>query len=141
MVSVFAVDRTARAAARALGWNDHVSDDPGGPNDAVLWTAATLAWGLVEGATRGRGCPVDLVPLTDPPSEAEAAAILRAATPPADLAAVALAATLRLAPNPAQRRSESTSTDGGDSRRVEGAFEGFTLAEILVLNRYRRRVR
>lgn len=135
---MLAIDRTARAAARALGWVDQVSDDPGGPNDPILWTAATTVWGLIEGATRGRGCPVDLLPTTDPPTEEEQAAIRAAATPRPDLAAVALAATLRLAPNPAQRRSESTTGDTG--RRVDGSFDGFTLAERLVLNRYRRRV-
>ena len=83
---------------------------------------------------------MDLLPATDPPTEAELAAMVRAATPRADLAAVGLAVTLRLAPNPAQRASESTSSDG-HSRRVEGSFAGFTLAEQVVLNRYRRRVR
>lgn len=140
MASTLAIDRTARSARRALGWEgDQLSDGSGGPNDQLLWTAATTAWGLIEGVTRGRGCPVDLLPTTDPPSEAEAVAILRAATPPPDLAAVALTATMRLAPNPAQRRSESTTGDKG-GRRVEGAFDGFTLAEMLVLRRYRRRV-
>lgn len=135
MVSRLAVDRTARAANRALGWGGD-SDQ-----DVIVWTAAGAAWGLIEGVTRGRGCPVDLMATTTPPSAAEQAAIDKAATPPADLAAVALAATLRLAPNPAQRRSESTSSDGGTAHRVEGGFDGFTLAETMVLNRYRRRVR
>lgn len=139
MTTTLAIDQTARSAARALGWVDYVSDDPGGPNDPILWTAATTVWGLIEGVTRGRGCPVDLLPTTDPPTEEEEAAIRAAATPPADLAAVALSATMRLAPNPAQRRSESTTGDNS-GRRVEGSFEGFTLAERLVLNRYRRRV-
>jgi len=31
--------------------------------------------------------------------------------------------------------------DGGGSHRVEGSFDGFTLPETMVLNRYRRRVR
>jgi hypothetical protein len=135
VVSVRAVDMTARAAARALGWTGD------GHQDEVVWAAAFTAWGLVEGACRGRGCPVDLLPTSDPPTAEELAAIEAAATAPADLGAVALAATLRLAPNPAQRASESTTTEGVGSRRVEGSFAGFTLAETLVLNRYRRRVR
>lgn len=132
-MSRYAVDATARAAVRALGWEESA-------NEPVVWTAAGLAWGMVEGYTRGRGVPVDLMPTTFPPSEQEAIALHRAATPPADLAAVALAATLRLAPNPAQRVSESKATDSGGSHRVEGSFQGFTLAEQMVLNRYRRRV-
>lgn len=136
MVSVYAVDMTARAAVRALGWGEQAIDS--GPNDPVVWAAAATVWGLIEGHTRGRCCPVDLAPTTSPPTEAEAAAIRRAATPPRDMAAVALAATLRLAPNPGQRTSESSTGDEG-SRRVEGSFAGFTLAEQVVLNRYRRR--
>lgn len=143
MVSILAVDSTARAATRALGWGDAVSGGglEAGPNDPVVWTTAHTAWGLVEGVTRGRGCPVDLAPVTVPPTQEEAAAIARAATAPADLAAVALAATMRLAPNPAQRTSETTTTEGAGSHRVEGSFQGFTLAEMAVLNRYRRRFR
>jgi hypothetical protein len=139
VVSTFAVDQTARAAARALGWIGDAALPY--PDEAVLYASAGTVWGLIEGATRGRGCPVDLLPTSDPPTAEELAAIEAAATAPADLGAVALAATLRLAPNPAQRVSESTTTEGVGSRRVEGSFAGFTLAETLVLNRYRRRVR
>ncbi len=135
MVSVLAVDMTARTAARALGWTGDSEQDQ------IVWAAAFTAWGLIDGGCRGRGCPVDLAPTTDPPTEAELAAIRRAGTAPPDLAAVALTATLRLAPNPAQRTSESTTREGVDTRRVEGSFAGFTLAEQVVLNRYRRRVR
>ncbi len=139
MVSTSAVNRTVAAAARALGWEDF--DGLPDQNAPALTSAAQLAWGLVEGHTRGRGIPVDLVPAGDPPYSAEEVAAVEAATtPPADLAAVALAATLRLAPNPAQRRSESTTTDAG-SHRIEGGFEGFTLSEVVVLNRYRRRLK
>ncbi len=140
MVSTSAVNRTVVAAARALGWEDI---ETGGPdqNVPILRTAAELAWALVEGHTRGRGIPVDLVPAHEPPYTAEEVAAVEAATtPPADLAAVALAATLRLAPNPAQRRSESTTNDAG-SHRIEGGFDGFTVAEQVILRRYRRRVR
>lgn len=131
MASRAAVHSTAWQAQQALGY---AFDDP------ELYAAARIAWGLVEGYTRGRGCPVDLAPTSPTPTEADWAAVRTAATPPFDLGAVALAATLRLAPNPAQRRVEHTTT-GGDVRRVEGGFDGFTLAETLVLNRYRRRVR
>jgi hypothetical protein len=142
VVSRLAVDLTARAATRALGWGD--GDTPGGggidrgPNDAAVWTLAGTAWGLIEGHTRGRGCPVDLLPVGDEPTEAEVEAIHRAATPRHDVLAVAVAVTLRLAVNPAQRTSESKGSDG-DTHRVEGSFQGFTLTEQMVLNRYRRR--
>jgi len=132
VVSRHAVAQTVAAAQQALGWLFA---------DGDLTVAASTVWGLIEGVTRGRGCPVDLMPTTTTPTAAELAAIRTAATPPADLAAVAVAATLRLAPNPAQRVSESQTTADGASSRVEGSFVGFTLAEQLVLNRYRRRVR
>lgn len=131
MASRSAVAITARQAQLALGLP---FEDP------EILAAARVIWGLIEGFTRGRGCPVDLAPTSPTPSEAEWAAVRAAATPPVDLGAVALAATLRLAPNPAQHRVEHTTT-GGDVRRVEGGFDGFTLVEQLVLNRYRRRVR
>ena len=138
MASRLAVSRTAQAAVVALGWGEESLSS--GPNDPVVYTLAATAWGLIEGHTRGRGCPVDLLPTTDPPTESEAAAIAKAATPRPDLAAVALAVTLRLAPNPSQRRSEAVTRGDGEGRRVEGAFAGFTLAELKVLDRYRRRV-
>ncbi len=139
MVPPSCVNRSVAAAARALGWEDF--DGLPDQNAPAVRAAAELAWGLIEGYTRGRGIPVNLVPAHEPPYTAEEVAAVEAATaPPADLAAVALAATLRLVPNPAQRRSESTTTDAG-SHRIEGGFDGFTLAETLVLNRYRRRAR
>lgn len=136
---MLAVDRTARSALRALGWGDDGVNPVNG--DPQVWVAAVTVWGLIEGATRGRGVPVDLMPTTDPPTPQEAEAIARAATPPADLAAVALAATMRLAVNPAQRTSETTTSPETGTHRVEGSFLGFTLAEQLVLHRHRRRVR
>ena len=131
-VSRAAVVRTIAKAKEALGW-----DYP----DGDLTVSATTVWGLIEGHTRGRGCPVDLAPTSLTPTAAELAAIRGAATPPADLAAVAVTATLRLAPNPAQRTAEQTTSEGGAMRRVEGSFAGWTLAERAVLDRYRRRVR
>ena len=133
-VSQVAVRATIANAKAALGWEYA---------DGDLAVSAATVWGLIEGHTRGRGCPVDLLPSSSTPTQAERAAIAAAARPAADLAAVAVSATLRLAPNPAQRTIEQTSTsgDGGSMRRVEGSFVGWTLAERAVLDRYRRRVR
>jgi hypothetical protein len=130
VVSRVALAQTVQEVERVTGWTD------GADQGHVVRPAAAAVWGLIEGHTRGRGCPPDFTPTTFPMSEEERLAM----TPPADLAAVALAATLRLVPNPAQRRSEATTGESG-GRRVEGSFEGFTLAEQVVLNRYRRRVR
>lgn len=51
-----------------------------------------------------------------------------------DLAAVIVAATARLVSNPAQFKREEV-----DGYAVTGGFDGFTLAEQMILNRYRRR--
>jgi hypothetical protein len=53
---------------------------------------------------------------------------------PGDLRAVAMAAAARLLPNLAQVEYEST-----DGYAVRGGFAGWTLAERLVLDRYRRK--
>ena len=53
---------------------------------------------------------------------------------PADLAAVVVTATARLVVNPAQVERESA-----DGYSVTGSFSGFSLPEVMVLNRYRRR--
>lgn len=68
---------------------------------------------LVKGWTRGRGFTPD---------------------PADDLAAVIVTATARLLSNPAQYRREEI-----DGYSVAGGFDGFTLPETLILNRYRRR--
>jgi hypothetical protein len=81
---------------------------------AALDEAATIISGLIEGWTRGRSVYPDAVPR--------------------DLAAVATAAALRLAPNLHQQQSVSTG-----EQSISGAFRGFTLHEQVTLNRYRRR--
>lgn len=81
---------------------------------STLDEAAEIVSGLVEGYTRGRSVYPDLVPR--------------------DLAAVARAAALRLAPNLSQQQTIST----GD-QAITGAFRGFSLHEQVILNRYRRR--
>lgn len=80
---------------------------------AALDQAATVISGLVEGHTRGRSVYPDDVPR--------------------DLAAVATAAALRLAVNLHQ-----TPLQMGE-QSVGAGFRGFSLAEQVVLNRYRPR--
>ncbi|MCB0995554.1 MAG: hypothetical protein KDB21_10710 [Acidimicrobiales bacterium] len=53
---------------------------------------------------------------------------------PDDLAAVIVLACCRLVPNAAQLEREAT-----ESYQASGAFIGWTLAELVVLNGYRRR--
>jgi hypothetical protein len=54
--------------------------------------------------------------------------------PADDVAAVITTATARLVVNPAQLDRESA-----DGYSVSGSFHGFTLAELFVLNQYRKR--
>lgn len=54
--------------------------------------------------------------------------------PAADLAAVITTATARLVANPEQVEESSIG-----SYRVKGGFAGWTLAELFVLNRYRKK--
>ena len=55
--------------------------------------------------------------------------------PNEEIAAVIVTASARLAANPAQL--SSTNTTGPFSQNVVGGFNGWTLAEQYVLNRYR----
>lgn len=88
---------------------------------ADLELAAVTIWGLISGHTRGRA-----IPLGGPA--------------PSDLMAVARTATARLHASPAQWSMQSdTAADGSASRR-EGGFQGFTIAELMVINRYRVRM-
>lgn len=54
-----------------------------------------------------------------------------------DIAAVIITATARLLANPNQLAADTTA--GPYSTSVRGGFTGWTLAELFVLNRYRRR--
>lgn len=56
------------------------------------------------------------------------------ARPNDEIAAVIVLATARLVVNPAQVQSEEA-----DGYRTSGSFQGFTIAERAVLDRYRRR--
>jgi hypothetical protein len=56
--------------------------------------------------------------------------------PSTDIAAVILTATARLLENPTNTRQESV----GDVSQAPGRFDGFTLPELAVLHRYRRRL-
>jgi predicted xylose isomerase-like sugar epimerase len=56
------------------------------------------------------------------------------ARPNDEIAAVIILATARLVTNPAQVQSEEA-----DGYRTSGSFQGFTLPERAVLDRYRRR--
>lgn len=58
-----------------------------------------------------------------------------AGTPNDDLAAVIVSAAARLAVNPDQNAREQI----GDYQVTPATFQGFTLPETMVLNRYRRR--
>lgn len=106
-------EATARAVREAFGWPFL---------DADLKRSADVVWGLIEGYTRGRGNPV-----------------VEGVAPPYDLVQVAIVATARLAVDPAQRKTISDTDADGRSRRTEGGFHGWTLAERAVLDRYRRR--
>ena len=55
--------------------------------------------------------------------------------PNTEIAAVIVTASARLAANPAQLATDHTA--GPFSRSIRGGFDGWTLAEQIVLNRYR----
>ena len=55
--------------------------------------------------------------------------------PNEEIAAVIVTASARLAANPAQLATDQTA--GPFSRSIRGGFDGWTLAEQIVLNRYR----
>ncbi len=57
--------------------------------------------------------------------------------PQEDVEAVIVSATARLVSNPSQLANDETA--GPFSRSLRGAFTGWTLAELAVLNRYRTR--
>lgn len=57
--------------------------------------------------------------------------------PNEELDAVIVTATARLVTNPTQLQSDTTA--GPFTQSVRGSFTGWTLAELAVLNRYRRR--
>jgi len=75
---------------------------------------------LARSFTRGRG-------FADP------------AAVPADLLSVILAATARLVGNPRQLARDAIGIPGDFTREHVGSFNGWTLAELMVLNGYRRR--
>jgi len=75
---------------------------------------------LVRSYTRGRGFE-------------DSAAV------PADLLSVILTATARLVGNPRQLARDALGILGEFTREHTGAFAGWTLAELMVLNSYRRR--
>ena len=92
----------------------------GRPGDPPLQAVATehvrLVTAFVHAYTRGRGFDDDAEECAD------------------DVRAVIVASTARLVVNPAQVEREEA-----DGYSVVGAFRGFTLPELLVLNGYRTR--
>ncbi len=56
-----------------------------------------------------------------------------------DLLAAILTATARLVVNPEQLARQAVGVSGGISHETLGSFAGWTLAETMVLNSYRRR--
>ncbi len=118
MVPDEVVEATAREARAILGWYE---------DDEALHLAAATVWGLAEGYMRR----AIVLPRLSNPTRFDA---------PEDLASVALAATCRLAIDPSQSRTLRTTDSRNNSQSRSGGFQGFTLAEVLVLNRYRRRV-
>ncbi len=56
-----------------------------------------------------------------------------------DLLAVILTATARLVVNPSQITRQAVGVNGEVSQETVGAFAGWTIAELMVLNSYRRR--
>lgn len=117
MVPGEVVQATAEEARGLLGWE--------AAHEALTLAAATV-WGLMEGHVRR----VLVLPrLTDP----------TIVDVPDDLASVAVAATCRLALDAGQSRTVRTNRNDAVQSR-SGGFQGFTLAEQMVLNRYRRRV-
>lgn len=94
-----------------------VADFLGGGDDSGLVTLAgnhaAIITALVQGYTRGEG--------------------FTAGEPNDEIAAVIVTASARLVANP-----EQLSTDVGNVS-IRGGFAGFNLAELFVLNRYRKR--
>jgi hypothetical protein len=80
-------------------------------------TVVPIVSALAKGYTRGRG--------------------FDGVTPNKDVAAVIVTASARLAANTGQLPVDQAT--GPFSRRVRDAFQGWTLAETFVLNRYRKR--
>jgi hypothetical protein len=78
-------------------------------------TIVPIVTALAKGYTRGRG--------------------FDGVTPNQDVAAVIVTASARLAANTGQLPVDEVT--GPFSRSVRGAFQGWTLAELIVLNRYR----
>ncbi len=103
-------DELAYRVGTFLGRND----DPA-LTDALVEEHVPLVLAFVRAYTRDRGFPV-------------------AGTIPEDLAAVVITATARLVTNPAQLEREHA----GEYIAV-GSFAGWTLPELAVLHRYRRR--
>ncbi len=96
-----------------------LADFAGRSYDVRLDHAAAIAVAMVQSYVRGRGFPL--------PDDEEL---------PDDLAAVAVLVGARIAGNPSQMgRFEA----GGQVSVVPGTFSGFTLGELAVLHRYRRR--
>jgi hypothetical protein len=83
------------------------SEDP----ESAVWVVRAMA----RAYTRGRGFDGE--------------------TPTEEIAAVITAAAARLTANPAQIPVDNTT--GPFSQSIRGAFQGWTLAEQIVLNRYR----
>ena len=78
-------------------------------------TIVPIVTALAKGYTRGRG--------------------FTGATPTQDIAAVIVTASARLAANTGQLPIDET--QGPFSRSLHGAFQGWTIAEQIILNRYR----
>ncbi len=78
-------------------------------------TIVPIVTALAKGYTRGRG--------------------FTGATPTQDIAAVIVTAAARLAANTGQLPVDETA--GPFSRSLRAAFQGWTLAEQIILNRYR----
>ncbi|WP_235733812.1 hypothetical protein [Mycolicibacterium austroafricanum] len=95
----------------------------GKPNDAALVELAgkhlTVVKAMAKAYTRGVGFDSHGYPSSD------------------DLVAVLITATARMVTHPEQ--IARTDTAGPFTRQIAGGFTGWTLAETMVLNRYRKR--
>ena len=107
---------------------DVVNSTPDGELAAVAALAEVTE--LVRGHTRGRGFRTITTTVDDEESTQHQAA--------SDLVAVIVLAAARLAPNGAQLSAPTTAGEFGETRR--GSFAGWTLAERLVLDRWRQRM-
>lgn len=91
-----------------------------GDDSEVPRTAASIATGVVMGYCRWSELPNPV---------------------PTDVLAVALAVALRLVMNLGQwsSMSDSAGSEGGSAKRRDGGYQGLTLTEQTILNRWRQR--